>query len=123
MNNQCSLVLIFVSLLKKGTKKSLKNSMLLILLPPPALAWLLHPDLSPPASCPSPALILPGSRPPCPPPHVCKPLGRGSWLYTIGCPKGRNRDVKLVNLSCLTRHINMLQKEEYSSFLNIFTKN
>ena len=42
----------------------------------------------------------------------------------IGYPKGRNRDIKLVNLSCLrTKHINMFKNEEYSSFLNIFTKN
>ena len=42
----------------------------------------------------------------------------------IGYPKGRNRDIKLVNLSCLrTRRINMFKNEEYSSFLNIFTKN
>ena len=42
----------------------------------------------------------------------------------IGYPKGRNRDIKLVNLSCLrARHINMFKNEEYSSFLNIFTKN
>ena len=42
----------------------------------------------------------------------------------IGYPKGRNRDIKLVNKSCLrTRHINMFKSEDYSSFLNIFTKN
>ena len=46
-------------------------------------------------------------------------MGRGF----IGYPKGRNRDIKLVNLPCLrTRHINMFKNEEYSSFLNIFTK-
>ena len=47
-------------------------------------------------------------------------MGRGF----IGYPKGRNGNIKLVNLSCLrTRHINMFKNEKYSSFLNKFTKN
>ena len=66
VNNQYSLVLIFGSLLKKETKKSPKNLMSFILLPPPALTWLPHPAPSSPASRPPPAPILPGSRPPVP---------------------------------------------------------
>lgn len=49
-------------MLKRGWKV-IKNLMPLILLLPPALAWLPHFIPSPPASRPPAALILPGSRP------------------------------------------------------------
>ena len=85
MNNQYSLVLIFVSLLKKGIKKSLKNLMFLILLPPSALAWLPHPDPSPPASRP----YSPRFPPPCPPPqkltvHLPNPGSGGARSRNLG---------------------------------------
>ena len=83
MNNKCSLVLIFVSLLKKGPKR-LKHLMSLILLPPPpALAWLPHPAPSPPASRLSPALILPGFRPPDPLHYYAKLSISMTWSISL----------------------------------------